>query len=129
VIAHSRARYAKTRQEVETQIGRMMGWSPPAFDGDDPAVADGKRKAFKAMTDLGVPKDQALDLLARFDLGAVERQIAWLPQRNAKNPARFLVAAIEGRYDVPIALRRQAPIDPDRSGDGEDDPSETLLAP
>ena len=96
VAAYSRARYAKAREEVERQIGEMMGWGPPAFDGDDPAVAEGKRQAFQAMTDVGMPKEQALDLLSRFDLGAVERQIAWLPSRNAKNPARFLAAAIEG---------------------------------
>ena len=109
VIAYSRSRYAKTREEVERQIGEMMGWAPPDFAGDDPAVADGKRRAFKAMTDTGMPKEQALDLLARFDLGAVESQISWLPQRSAKNPARFLVAAIEGGYDKPLALRRQDP--------------------
>jgi len=107
VIAYSRARYAKTRAEVERQIGEMMGWGPPAFPGDDPAVAEGKQKAFKTMTDLGMPKDQALDLLSRFDLGDVARQIAWLPSRNAKNPARFLAAAIEGGYDRPLNLRGQ----------------------
>ena len=96
VVAYSRARYAKTREEVERQIGEMMGWGPPAFAGDDPAVAEVKRKAFKAMTDLGMPKEQALDLLTRFELGEIERQVAWLPSRNAKNPARFLAAAIEG---------------------------------
>ena len=108
VIAQSRTRYAKTREEVEGQIATMMGWGPPAFAGDDPAVAEGKKRAFKAMTDFGMPKDQALDILARFDLGEVERQISWLPSRNAKNPARFLAAAIEGSYDAPLALRRQS---------------------
>ena len=108
VTAYSRARYAKTREEVERQIGEMMGWGPPAFEGDDPAVAEGKQRAFAAMTGFGMPKDQALDLLARFDLGAVESQIAWLPQRGAKNPARFLAAAIEGGYDRPLGLRREA---------------------
>ena len=108
VVAYSRARYAKTREEVERQTGEMMGWTPPDFAGEDPAVAEGKRQAFKAMTDVGMPKEQALDLLARFDLRAVESQISWLPQRNAKNPARFLAAAIEGGYDRPLVLRRQA---------------------
>jgi len=109
VAAYSRARYAKTRAEVEAQIGEMMGWGPPAFAGDDPAVAEEKRRAFQAMTTAGMPKEQALDLLARFDLGAVESQIAWLPQRNAKNPARFLAAAIEGGYDRPPGARRPVP--------------------
>ena len=108
VAAYSRARYAKTREEVERQIGERMGWGPPAFAGDDPAVAEGKRTAYKAMTDVGMPKDQALDLLSRFDLGDIERQIAWMPSRGAKNPARFLAAAIEGGYDMPPELRRLA---------------------
>jgi len=131
VVAYSRARYAKTREEVEKQIGDMMGWTPPDFTGDDPAVAEGKRKAFQAMTNVGMPKEQALDLLSRFDLGAVERQIAWLPQRHAKNPARFLAAAIEGGYDRPLSLRRQAAEQDgiDETQVGEDDPTETHLTP
>ena len=136
VIAYSRARYAKTREEVERQIGEMMGWAPPDFAGDDPAVAEGKRRAFKAMADIGMPKEQALDLLARYDLGAVERQISWLPQRHAKNPARFLAAAIEGNYDRPLTLRHQAPPsyeagphEAEPIAGGEDNPVETLLTP
>lgn len=105
VVAHSRAHYAKTRAEVEAQIGDMMGWAPPTFAGDDPAVADGKRQAYQRMTDIGMPKDQALDLLARFPLEAVERQLTWLPSRKAKNPARFLLAAIEGDYEAPPTVR------------------------
>ena len=119
VVAYSRARYAKTREDVERQIGEMMGWGPPVFDGDDPAVAEGKRQAFGVMTGFGMPKEQALDLLGRFDLGAVESQIAWLPHRNAKNPARFLAAAIEGRYDAPAAfLRGKAIADEPTDGGG-----------
>jgi len=59
-------------------------------------VAEGKRNAYRALTNVGMPKEQTLDLLGRFDLGAIERQIAWLPIRNAKQPARFLAAAIKG---------------------------------
>ena len=108
VVTHSRARYAKTRAEVEAQIGELMGWAPPDFAGEDPAVAEGKRRAFQAITDLGMPRDQALDLLGRFPLEAVERQLTWLPLRGAKNPARFLAAAIEGDYEMPPGLRRAA---------------------
>ena len=107
VVAYSRARYAKTREEVEREIGERMGWTPPDFAGEDPAVASGKQKAYQAMTNVGMPKEQALNLLSRFDLGAIESQIAWLPQRHAKNPARFLAAAIEGGYDRPLSLRKQ----------------------
>lgn len=109
VIAYSRARYARSREEVERQIGEMMGWGPPSFAGEDPAIVEGKRKAFEAMTSTGMPREQAVDLLSRFDLGDIERQIAWLPSRGAKNPARFLAAAIEGSYQRPLTLRRLVP--------------------
>lgn len=122
VVAYSRARYAKPRAEVEREIGERMGWTPPDFAGDDPAVAEGKQKAYQAMTNAGMPKEQALDLLARFDLGAIESQIAWLPQRHAKNPARFLAAAIEGGYDRPLSLRKQG------SGAEEQDPTDNFPA-
>lgn len=135
VVAYSRARYAKTREEVERQIGEMMGWTPPDFAGDDPAVAEGKRRAFQAMTNVGMPKEQALDLLSRFDLGEVERQIAWLPSRKAKTPARFLAAAIEGNYDRPLALRQpaetavEAGLAETETDDLADDLAETLRVP
>lgn len=107
VIAHSRAAYAAPRAEVERDIAERMGWGPPAFEGDDPAVAQGKRQAYEQLTTLGVPREQALDLLARFDLARVERQLAWLSDRHAKSPARFLAAAIEGDYEMPPHLRRR----------------------
>lgn len=120
VIAHSRAAYAKSREEVEREIAERMGWGPPAFAGEDPAVADGKRQAFGRMEALGMPREQALDLLARFDLARVECQLAWLAARHAKSPARLLAAAIEGDYEMPPSLRRQtAP--PEKS----EPPSET----
>ncbi len=122
VIAYSRARYTKGREEVEREIAQRMGWAPPDFAGEDPAAAEGKQRAYQAMTNVGMPKDQALDLLARFDLGDVERQVVWLPSRNAKNPARFLAAAIEGSYDMPVTLRRQA--NQQASRDAENAPAE-----
>ena len=111
IIAHSRALYATPRAEVERGIAERMGWGPPAFAEDDPAVAEGKREAYRRMTDLGVPKEQALDLLARFDVERVGRQLDWLPHRNAKSPARFLAAAIEHDYEAPPVVRlQQAPV-------------------
>lgn len=120
VIAYSRARYTKGREEVEREIAQRMGWAPPDFAGEDPAVAEGKQRAYQAMTTVGMPKEQALDLLSRFDLGDVERQIAWLPSRHAKQPARFLAAAIEGSYDMPVSLRRQMPTEGEAEAPQED---------
>ena len=109
VTAWSRDNHARPRAEVEQDIARRMGWGPPAFDGDDPTVAEGKRQAYGQLTGLGLRDEQALDVLARFDLSRIGRQIEWLPHRQAKSPARFLLAAIEGDYDPPPSVRRQHP--------------------
>ena len=105
VIAHSRSRYARPRAEVEAGINDRMGWGPPAFDTDTPDLAQAKQDLYRKMTDVGVTREQALDVLARFSPAQVGRQVDWLPHRNAKNPARFLLAAIESHYDPPVMWR------------------------
>ncbi len=105
VFAWSRVQHARPRQEVEQDIAQRMGWGPPAFAEDDPAVAEGKRQAYGQLTTLGLSKEQALDALGRFDLSRIQRQIEWLPLRQAKSPSRFLLAAIEGDYEPPPTLR------------------------
>ena len=119
VVNHSRAAYARTRQEVERDIAERMGWAPPAFDGEDPANAEAKRRAYRELQEIGLARDEALDLLARFDTERVARQVGWLPLRGAKNPARFLIAAVEGDYEAPPALRRQAGPAPEPTGEAE----------
>lgn len=105
LIAHSRARYAAPRLEVEADIARRMGWGAPAFEDDPPAVAEEKRLLYEKLSEQGMSKSQALDILGRFDLAVVRRQTEWMPHRAAKNPARYLAAAIEGDYDAPVAVR------------------------
>jgi hypothetical protein len=105
VIAHSRARYARTRQEVEAEIRQRMGWGPPAFEGDDPDTAARKGALYERMTALGMTKEQALGLLARFPVERVERQVGWIGSRNARDPGRYLAAAIENDYDAPPGAR------------------------
>ena len=90
VVAWSRARYAHPRQEVEADIARRMGWGPPAFDGDDPAVAQGKQLAYGQLTGFGLSKEQALDVLARFGP---------IPHRAADQMA----AAPSGQEPVPLS--------------------------
>jgi len=107
IVERSRALYARPRAEVERRIAEQMGWGPPAFEGEAPVVAEGKRQTYQRMTDLGMPRDQALDLLARFDVDRVERQLDWLPRRRAKSPLRFLLAAIENDYEAPPLARLQ----------------------
>lgn len=106
LIAHSRARYAAPRAEVEADIARRMGWEPPAFDEDPPEVAEQKQRLYERLSGQGMTKTQAMDVLGRFDLGVVDRQMDWMPHRGAKNPARYLMAAIENDYDAPVAVRQ-----------------------
>lgn len=105
LIAASRARYATPRAEVEADIARRMGWAPPLFEDEEPGVAEEKGQLYEKLSEQGLPKDKALDILSRFDLARVRSQMEWMPHRGAKNPARYLVAAIENNYDPPVAVR------------------------
>lgn len=107
LIAHSRARYATPRAEVEADIARRMGWGAPAFENDPPEVAEEKRVLYDKLSEQGMSKSQALDILGHFDLAVVRRQSEWMPHRAAKSPARYLAAAIEGDYEAPMAVRLQ----------------------
>ena len=56
-----------------------------------------------------MPADLIARLLADHDPAKVRRQLDWLPLRNAHDPARFLVAAIQKDYAPPASVRnRQA---------------------
>ena len=90
---------------MEADIARRMGWGPPAFEDEAPEVAEEKRALYGLLSGQGMTNAQALDVLGRFDLGRVRRQVSWMPHRGAKNPARYLMAAIENDYDPPVAAR------------------------
>lgn len=126
LIAQSRARYAAPRAEVEADIARRMGWGPPAFEDDPPEVAGQKQRLYERLSEQGMTKAQALDVLGRFDLGLVDRQLDWMPHRAAKNPARYLMAAIENNYEAPVAVR-QANLAAEASLAEADTPASHLL--
>jgi hypothetical protein len=104
VIAYSRDTYATPRAEVERQIALQMGWE----EREEPATPEEAEKALirRRLLAIGVEKEKATDLLLRFDIDQIRRQLSWLPYRQAKSPARYLVAAIEGDYQAPSALRQ-----------------------
>ena len=54
---------------------------------------------------VGVRHDQVDALLAGHPAQDIADQLDWLPLREAKSPARFLVAAIENRYAPPARIR------------------------
>lgn len=100
IIARSRALYARPRAEVERMIAEQMGWKE---QGDGPE-AQIRRKLLAVA---GLMREQVDLLLERYPHERIERQLEWLPHRNAKSPARFLMAAVENDYDPPPVVRLQ----------------------
>ena len=108
IIAHSRALYARPRAEVERGIAERMGWGPPAFAGDDPAVAEGKRR--------GVPADDGpggAEGAGAGPAGPVRSWSAWrdswtgCPTGTPRVRPGSWPAAIEHDYEAPPAVRLQ----------------------
>lgn len=93
VIRQSRERYATPVAEAERQVAEQLGIEPMP---EGPAG-----EALQAMLDVGVPIDVGRDLLAAFPLSHIEAQLHWLPKRAARNPARYLVSAIQGNFGPP----------------------------
>ena len=152
VIAHSRATYARPRDEVEREMALANGWEwPPRTLGERqdelrqkaqeatmplsqpqaqaeepslptphsspmstpanhvPAATDPQVDLRRDLAAWGVPADLIARLLADHDPAKIRRQLDWLPLRNAHDPARFLVAAIQKDYAPPVSVRnRQA---------------------
>ncbi|MBB6053939.1 hypothetical protein [Armatimonas rosea] len=101
LIALSRERYATPISEAEAIVAEQLGTipeesPPPGRHGD----------AYRALLKIGVPEPDARELVGEYELESIEQQLAWLPERGARNPARFIVAAIRGTYDSPEARRR-----------------------
>lgn len=141
VIAHSRATYARPREEVEREIARANGWEWPfrtqgerqdalrqrAQEASDTTpqptqvkeatpdnIASPSMNTHPAhpelrrdLTSWNVPSDIIERLLADYAPGRIRQQLDWLPHRNANDPARFLVAAIQKDYAAPPGVRRR----------------------
>lgn len=98
VIQASRASFAVPRAEAEAAVAEQLGI--PAFaDADSP-----EGEAWRGLLSAGVPKEQAKELVEEYPAEEILRQLEWLPARNAREPARFLVAAIKERYGQPPSL-------------------------
>ena len=101
VIEHSRRKYARTRTEVEAEIARLNNWKPIGEKVEakplDPQIAKVREKLIQA----GLLEQQADDLLDRYDTPRIERQLEWLPLREARSPVGFLLSAIKNDYEAP----------------------------
>lgn len=100
VIEMSRERYATSRAEAEAMVAEQLG-----IDQQVPIPEGREGDAFRGMLTVGVPEPEARAILQEFEIAEIEQQLSWLPERGARNPARFLVAAIRGRYESPEARR------------------------
>ena len=110
IIAHTRKNYAKPRAEVEAMIANQMGWEPTEPPGDPQERAVWEIR--QSLRLLGVSKDQIERILTNYPIQQIQQQVEWLPYRNANNPMRYLIAAIEGHYDMPLSLKQQAALLP-----------------
>jgi hypothetical protein len=75
--------------------------APPPLPAAGPAPLpppDGLRAELEAA---GLRPEQADRLLAAYPAERLRRQLGWLPRRAARNPAAFLVKAVEGDWDEP----------------------------
>ena len=104
LIERSRRLYAKPRAEVEAIIEAQLARIPP-----EPIPEGRPGDAYRALLAAGVPEDQARQLIKESPLEEIEVQLAWLPKRGARNPGRFLVAAIRGSYAPPPGHEIQVP--------------------
>ncbi len=65
--------------------------------------AEAKAELFR----LGVSRSQILELMKRYNLERVEKQLEWLPYRHARKPSSLIVAAIKEDYEEPAAALEQ----------------------
>jgi hypothetical protein len=99
ILAHSRATYGRPREEVERIVAEQLGHTvEETLDTPEGAIR-------RQLLALGVSRDEVEELIAYYPLDAIQEQIAWLPERGANHPGRFLVAAIRGAYAPPARAR------------------------
>jgi hypothetical protein len=100
LIALSRERYTTPISEAKAIVAEQLGVVP-----EEPPPPGRHGDAYRALLKLGVMEPDARELVGEYELESIEQQLAWLPERGARNPARFIVAAIRGNYDSPEARR------------------------
>jgi hypothetical protein len=93
VIARSREQYATPREEAERQVEMQLGIEPL------PEGPEGE--VLQALVNVGVPQSVGHELIASFPLARIQAQLHWLPKRGARNPARYLVSAVQGDFGPP----------------------------
>lgn len=107
IIAQSRARYGRPRHEVEAQIHRFLRGEPMEEEIPTTPEEEAHLHLKGQLLAVGLTREEADVLLDTYPPDHIQRQLDWLPLRHARNPAAYLLAAIEGDYEPPLAARRQ----------------------
>ena len=99
IVSYSRHHYARPRKEVERIIAQQMG-----HEGEE---TDEQSKLRTRLENAGLTGEQAKEVVLAHDADIIAQQLDWLPFRRAKNPAGYLLAAIEGGYGEPRGVREE----------------------
>ena len=75
--------------------------------GQDIEETEEQQKLRYRLENVGLTREQAKEIVSMYDADVIAQQLDWLPYRHAKNPAGYLLAAIEGNYDEPRAVRQE----------------------
>ncbi|MCX6381059.1 MAG: hypothetical protein NT023_16580 [Armatimonadetes bacterium] len=103
IIALSREKYARPREEVEREIASLNGSEiPEQFATEEEKE---RNELLRRLCAVGLERGQANEMLSQYPTERIRRQLDWLPSRGARLPVRYLVAAIEGDYDAPPRQR------------------------
>lgn len=74
----------------------------PTPASNDVVRPDGAASELRTeLTKIGLEPAQVDHLLSKFPVERIQRQLAWLPEREARNPAALLLRAIEQDWDAP----------------------------
>jgi hypothetical protein len=95
----SREKYARPRAEVERMVLEQLGHHPE----ESAETPEGETR--RGLQSVGVSREQIDLLIEEFGIEACHRQVQWLPLRGAKNPGRYVVAAIQDNYSPPRGAR------------------------
>lgn len=74
---------------------------PPRNEPDRVADAMADSALRSELARIGLEVVQIDHLLSKFPAERIQRQLAWLPERDARNPAALLLRAIEQDWDAP----------------------------
>ncbi len=99
IMRRSRALHARPRAEVERMVREQLGF--PVSEAEDTQDVQVRR----SLQAFGIPPGEIDDLLSRFPMERIERQIRWMGFRKARRPRSFLRAAIENDYAPPVEVR------------------------